>query len=124
MADLLMRTRSVPATQPIDELRKRFKPENARNLNATYLITIRGDGGGSWLTKIADGKLEMEQQDPSSAPPADCMISVDAEDLDMIMDGRMSAMTAALSGVLAIEGELGLAMQLVPIFFEGQAPFI
>ncbi len=108
----------------IEELRKRFKPENARNLNATYLITIRGNGGGTWLTKIADGKLEFEPRDPSTKPQADCLISVDAEDLEMIMTGRMSAMTAALSGVLAIEGELGLAMQLVPIFFEGQAPFI
>lgn len=114
----------MPATNTIEELRKRFKPENARNLNATYLITIRGNGGGSWLTKIADGKLEFEQQDPAKEPVADCMISVDAEDLEMIIEGKMSAMTAALSGVLAIEGELGLAMQLVPIFFEGQAPFI
>jgi putative sterol carrier protein len=76
------------------------------------------------LTKIANGNVEFEPQDPSSPAPADCVISVDAEDLDMIITGKMSAMTAALSGVLAIEGELGLAMQLVPIFFEGQAPFI
>jgi putative sterol carrier protein len=108
----------------IEELRKRFKAENARNLNATYLITVRGDGGGSWLTKIYEGKLEFEAHDLTAGPAADCIISVDAEDLEMIIDGKMSAMTAALSGVLAIEGELGLAMQLVPIFFEGQAPFI
>jgi putative sterol carrier protein len=114
----------VISENTIEELRKRFKPENARNLNATYLITIRGNGGGTWLTKIADGKLEFEPRDPNAKTPADCLISVDAEDLEMIMTGRMSAMTAALSGVLAIEGELGLAMQLVPIFFEGQAPFI
>jgi hypothetical protein len=116
----------VPEVNTIEELRKRFKPENARNLNATYLITIRGNGGGAWLTKIQDGTLEFELHDAAAAvvATADCLISVDAEDLEMIMDGRMSAMTAALSGVLAIEGELGLAMQLVPIFFEGQAPFI
>src|SRR5882724_6354309 len=102
-----MRTHLVAAANTIEELRKRFKPENARNLNATYLITIRGNGGGSWLTKIHDGLLEFEQQDPASANSnADCMISVDAEDLEMIMAGKMSAMTAALSGVLAIEGEL------------------
>ena len=114
------------ATQTIDELRKRFKPENARNLAATYLITIRGQGGGQWLTVISDGAVQfIEQKENGDGPPAaDCMISVDAEDLEMILDGRLSAMTAAMSGVLAIEGELGLAMQLVPIFFEGQAPFI
>jgi hypothetical protein len=108
----------------IEELRKRFNPEHARNLNATYFITIRGNGGGAWLTKIQSGTVEFVPHDSAESPEADCCISVDAEDLEMIMEGRMSAMTAALSGVLAIEGELGLAMQLVPIFFEGQAPFI
>ena len=122
-----MRTSSVPAVDTIEQLRKRFKPENARNLNATYLITIRGNDGGAWLTKIHDGVLEFEPHNPTdtaATSAADCLISVDADDLELILDGKMSAMTAALSGVLAIEGELGLAMQLVPIFFEGQAPFI
>lgn len=122
--DSLMRTRFVLGANTIEELRKRFNPEHARNLNATYLITIRGNGGGAWLTKINSGTVEFVPHHAAERPEADCSISVDAEDLEMIMTGRMSAMTAALSGVLAIEGELGLAMQLVPIFFEGQAPFI
>jgi putative sterol carrier protein len=66
----------------------------------------------------------MTQQPPDQPAQADCLISVEADDLEEIIAGRLSAMTAALSGVLSIEGELGLAMQLVPVFFEGQAPFI
>lgn len=109
----------------IEELRRRFRPDAARNLSATYLFTIRGDGGGAWLTRINEGQVEFIPHTGGATPElADCLISVDAEDLELIMSGRLSAMTAALSGVLAIEGELGLAMQLVPIFFEGQAPFI
>jgi putative sterol carrier protein len=120
----------VLADQTIDELKKRFRPAAARNVSATYLIVIRGEGGGAWLTKISDGTCEFIPHYESgsangdSQAPADCSISVDAADLELIMTGRLSAMTAALSGVLAIEGELGLAMQLVPIFFEGQAPFV
>ena len=118
----------VIAAKTIEELRKRFKPENARNLSATYLFTVNGQGGGAWLTKINNGQCEFMPHDRSNdtngSTIADCLISVNADDLEMIMSGKMSAMTAALSGVLAIEGELGLAMQLVPIFFEGQAPFI
>ncbi len=48
----------VPAAQTINELRKRFKPDAARNLNATYLISVQGEGGGNWLVKIADGQCE------------------------------------------------------------------
>ncbi len=79
-----MRTSSVPAVDTIEQLRKRFKPENARNLNATYLITIRGNDGGAWLTKIHDGVLEFEPHNPTdtaATSAADCLISVDADDL-------------------------------------------
>ncbi len=114
----------MPTQNAIEELRKRFNPNAARNFSATYLLSIEGTNGGNWITKIADGKCEfIPSADQPSLEP-DCRISVSEEDLEMIMTGRMTAMTAALSGMLAIEGELGLAMQLVPIFFEGQAPFI
>ncbi len=122
-----MENASVLSNEKIEQLQKRFNPQAAKNLSATYLITIKGEGGGSWLTKINDGECEFIPQDPNSdaaKDKADCLISIDAEDLEMILAGRMTAMTAAMSGILAIEGELGLAMQLVPVFFEGQAPFI
>lgn len=109
-------------SRTIEELQKRFKPQAAKNVSATYLIDVRGEGGGLWLTKINDGTCEfVEQSADSLSVEPDCRIAVNAEDLEMIMSGRMSAMTAALSGILAIEGELGLAMQLVPMFFDGQA---
>ena len=111
----------MQATDTIDELRRRFRPEAAKNLTATYLINVKGQGGGAWLTRISEGTCDIIEHTGNT--PADCMISIDASDLEAILTGRLSAMTAALSGVLAIEGELGLAMQLVPIFFEGNGPF-
>jgi putative sterol carrier protein len=107
----------VPIVNAIEELQKRFKPEAAKNVSATYLIAVNGQGGGSWLTKIADGTCQITPQSESPHTQPDCKISINSEDLEMIISGRMSAMTAALSGMLSIDGELGLAMQLVPIFF-------
>lgn len=115
---------SVLANKTIEELNRRFKPEAAKDFNATFLFSIEGDNGGSWLAKINDGKCEFVPQNGNSTVEPDCKITVTADDLELIMTGRMSAMTAALSGILSIEGELGLAMKLVPIFFEGQVPFI
>ena len=122
-----MENASVLANEKIEALQKRFNANENKNLSATYLITIKGEGGGSWLTKISNGACEFTAQEPGSEEAkakADCFISIDADDLEMILAGRMTAMTAAMSGILSIEGELGLAMQLVPVFFEGQAPFI
>jgi hypothetical protein len=115
--------------QAVEELKQRFKPEAAKNVHATYLITVNGPGGGSWLTTVNDGQVEFTAIDSTengaaSTTPADCKISIRSEDLAMIIDGKLSAMTAALSGLLSIEGELGLAMQLVPMFFDEPASFL
>lgn len=115
----------MPVTNAtIEELRKRFRPDAAKNISATYLINIQGNGGGAWLIKIDNGKVDFIDAEKDASIEPDCRISVAREDLEMIMAGKLSAMTAALSGMLAIDGELGLAMQLVPMFFEGQVPFI
>lgn len=108
---------------PMDELKKRFNSAAAQNVTATYLFRITGIEDGDWLAKINAGTLEVEAYKQGVSQSPDCAISVSAEDLSMIMQGKLSAMTAAMSGMLAIDGELGLAMQLVPIFFEGQGVF-
>jgi hypothetical protein len=108
----------VTSAGPIEELKRRFNSEAAQNLSATYLLDITGLGQGPWLTRIDMGSLEVIPYEPGSSPEPDCSISVAAEDLEMIMAGKLSAMTAAMSGLLSIDGELGLAMQLVPVFFD------
>lgn len=106
-------------TEPMNELKKRFNPAAAKNVSATYLLQITGNGGGRWVAKVDCGNLDVKVHE--STDKVDCSISVSAEDLQMIMTGKMSAMTAALSGILSVDGSLGLAMQLVPIFFDGQS---
>jgi hypothetical protein len=113
----------------VEELKQRFKPEAAKNIHATYLITVNGPNGGRWLTTVNDGKIAFTDIDSiknttENPPQTDCQISIRSEDLALIIDGKLSAMTAALSGLLSIEGELGLAMQLVPMFFDESASFM
>jgi len=112
----------MPLDKTINEFRKRFNPEAAKDLSATYLFEVVGEGGGAWLAKITNGNCEFLQSEERDG--ADCVITVAARDMDMILDGRLSAMTAAMSGILTVDGEIGLAMQLVPIFFDSQAPYL
>jgi hypothetical protein len=117
----------VPVVNAIEELKKRFRPEAAKNVSAVYLITVEGSGGGSWLTTVNDGEIDFidfVEDSPGNGIEPDCKISVSSENLELIMEGKLSAMTAALSGLLAIEGELGLAMQLVPMFFDAQVSLL
>lgn len=108
------------SAKPMDELKRRFNSNAAQNVSAIYLMQITGLEDGPWLTKIDMGQLEVSPYVHGTSPSPDCTISISADDLQLIMEGKLSAMTAAMSGMLSIDGELGLAMQLVPIFFEGQ----
>lgn len=111
----------MPSHQTVvEELTRRFKPEAAANLNITYLINVRG--AGAYLTKINNGQVDFSQVDENEAQTngrslADCCISIDREDLEEIIKGKMSAMTAALQGLLNVQGDITMAMKLVPIFF-------
>lgn len=104
-------------TNPVDELKRRFNAQAAKNLTASFLFKIDGLEGGPWMTVITAGTLDVIAYQQGASPKPDCTISVSLEDLQAIMSGKLSAMTAAMSGMLSIDGDLGLAMQLVPVFF-------
>ena len=65
------------AISPIEELKKRFNAEAAKNISATYLLQITGEGGGVWLAKIANGALDLQTFD-AAAPAPDCTIAARA----------------------------------------------
>ncbi len=105
----------------IAELKKRFDPAIAGKHTIAYVFNITGDEGGIWLLQIGNGACQFLAQ---KEMPADlkipCFITIDTRDLEMILDGRMTAMTATLAGMLSVRGEMNLAMLLVPMFFESR----
>ncbi len=44
--------------------------------------------------------------------PADCRITLSADNLEALMDGRLDPTTAYMTGDLAVSGDMGLALQL------------
>ena len=120
----------MSSVKTFNELKNRFKADAAQNLQAIYLLNLTGENGSVILLKINKGELDISiiQPTPENKDDilygADCCISASQEDFESILAGQMTAATAALSGILSIEGELSLALQLLPIFFEEQTQFI
>ena len=44
--------------------------------------------------------------------PADCRVSLSADDLQALMDGGLDATTAYMTGQLRVDGDMGLALRL------------
>jgi putative sterol carrier protein len=88
------------------------KPDVVEKIDAVYQFNITGPGGGTWTVDCTapGGKIVA-----GSAPNAKCTVS--ATDLDFlnIVNGKLNAQMAFMSGKLKIQGDMGLAMKLQQI---------
>jgi hypothetical protein len=85
------------------------KPDIVQKIGAVYQFNISGPGGGSWSVdctqpggKVAEG----------SAAAARCVVSASDQDFLNIVNGKLNAQMAFMSGKLKIQGDMGLAMKL------------
>ena len=88
------------------------KPDVVAKINAIYQFNISGPDGGTWSVDCTQpgGRIEA-----GSAPNAKCtVVAVDLDFLN-IVNGKLNAQMAFMSGKLKIQGDMGLAMKLQQI---------
>jgi hypothetical protein len=88
------------------------KPDVVSKIGAVYQFDISGPGGGRWSVDCTapGGKVQ-----PGSAPDARCTVAATDLDFLAIVNGRLNAQMAFMSGKLKIQGDMGLAMKLQQI---------
>jgi hypothetical protein len=85
------------------------KPDVVAKINALYQFDISGPGGGSWSVDCTapGGKITA-----GTAPGARCTVAAADKDFLDIINGKLNAQMAFMSGKLRIQGDIGLAMKL------------
>jgi len=103
------------AVQSVKELfetqmpeRLKAKPDLVQKLNTTYKFVVTGAEAGTWLVDLTQpgGKIS------SADEPAKCTITLTSENLLSIVNGKMNAQMAFMTGKLKIAGDMGLALKL------------
>ena len=95
------------------EMAKSFNPNKAKGVSAVIQLNILGDGGGHYVVKIADQKMDYAE---GTDEAANTSIDVKADDWLKIMTGRLDPAVAFMSGKLKIGGDLGLMMRFQQMF--------
>jgi hypothetical protein len=90
----------------------RAKPDVVAKINAIYQFNISGPGGGTWSVDCtqAGGRIV-----PGPSASARCTVSATDQSFLDIVNGKLNAQMAFMSGKLKIQGDMGLAMKLQQI---------
>ncbi len=88
------------------------KPDLVSKINAVYQFVIGGPDGGTWSVDCTHpgGKVQA-----GTAAGARCTVSASDQAFLDIVNGRLNAQMAFMSGKLKIQGDMGLAMKLQQI---------
>lgn len=84
-------------------------PDVAAKIAAVFQFDVAGPGGGSWFVDLVTpgGRVAA-----GTSPDAKCTIAIKEADLLALVNGKLSAGMAFMTGKIKIQGDYGLAMKL------------
>ena len=96
-----------------DDLSKRGQEPLLGKMRATVRFDIAdGDRTDRWLLAVRDGSLSVSRGDGE----ADCIITANKADFDLVATGRRNPMAATLRGTLMLDGNPRLMIRVQRLF--------
>lgn len=86
-----------------------FDPVAVGDMNAVLAFDISGDQGGQWVARISDRQIEVGE---GKADDATTTLRMKDKDFLGIVNGDLNPVTAFMQGLIKIEGDMSVAMQL------------
>lgn len=98
-----------------DTMPRRFKPEEAKDVDIVIGYEVTGEGGGMWTAHINHGTLTVRKVDELKG--CKTTIHAHAETLLGVTLGKITAIDALLSQKLRVVGDVRFLMTLLPKVF-------
>jgi putative sterol carrier protein len=94
-----------------DTLDKRFMPDGAKGVSATYQFNL--DPAGTWHVNVEDGSFTVHQ---GEAEKATTTFIMKGDDYVAMVNGDLNGQMAFMTGKMKIKGAIPMAMKLKQIF--------
>jgi len=106
-------TTPVTAKESIEALPLLFQPDKAKGINATFQFELTGEGGGTWVVRVAEGQCTVAE---GGIDRPSATISMKAADYVAITQGKLDMARAFMGGKIKVKGDMGLIMRLPALF--------
>jgi putative sterol carrier protein len=104
---------AVPVAHLFEGMVARFIPKKAKGVDAVVSYHITGGGGGDWTVAIRDGQISVTE---GLAENPRCYVVARDSDYYDVTVGKMSGITAVITGKLTIKGDTGFMRKLRKMF--------
>jgi putative sterol carrier protein len=106
----------MATSQEIAQIFSKMSSVDAKKIegvNAVIQFDLSGDNGGLYWVKIANGKAESGE---GKTETPSMTVKSSADDWAQVVAGTLNPMQAFMSGKIKIQGDMGLALKLQPLF--------
>jgi putative sterol carrier protein len=104
---------AVPVAHLFEGMVARFIPKKAKGVDAVISYHITGAGGGDWTVTIRDSQISVTE---GLAENPRCYVVARDRDYYAVTVGKMSGITAVITGKMSIKGDTGFMRKLRKMF--------
>lgn len=90
----------------------KFNPAKAGSLDAVIQMNVAGNNGGDWTIIVKNQKMEIKEGNHAS--PSISVKMTDDDFVDLV-NGKLNAISAFISGKIQFKGSMSLGLKLVDI---------
>lgn len=103
----------VTAQEIFAGMKENFVEDAAKNIEATVVYVLQGDGGGTWTLRVHNNELSVDEglQDGANAT-----VTMAAKEFVKIALGQGNPVSAFMTGKIKIQGDPFLVQKFLSMF--------